>query len=193
MSQDPQQLVLAGTGNIYVAPAGTTLPADTDPTAELDPAFIELGLTTTDGATFTRTPEIQEFGSWQRRRTTRREVVSETLVAAFSLQQWNSDNFSLAFGGGTFAETDPGVFKYTPPSAAESLPEYAFVLDWRDGDKNYRVVIERGNHTEAVETTLARSDLSVLPISFSALGGEDEDDPGWFFITDDPAFETTGS
>lgn len=186
MSHNTDELVVAGTGDIWVAPVGATLPDD--PTADLDAAFVQLGLTTEDGVKLTRTPEIQEFKAWQRRSPVRRELTGEEIMLAFSLEQWNGPNFSFAFGGGSVEETDPGVFRYDFPSDSAQLEEKSLVAEWRDGDKHYRVVCERGNVTDGTEVELVRTALAVLPIGYKALAPNGEDTVSAFLLTDDPAF-----
>lgn len=189
MAQDAAELVVASHGDVYVAPVGTTLPGDTDADLSLNAAFVNLGLVTEDGVTITATPEIQDFGAWQRSQPVRRERVTQTLSLGFALEQWNVDNVPLAFGGGEVVETAAGVFKYTFPADDDALDERAIVLDWQDGTKKYRMVFERGNVTEAVSTTLSRSALATLPITFSVLSPEDGGSPG-YFLAEDTSFSS---
>ena len=189
MAQDTNELVVASHGDVYVAPVGTTLPGDTDVDAALDAAFVNLGLITEDGVTFSASPDIQEFMAWQRQQPVRRERTGQALSFGFALEQWNTENVPFAFGGGTVVETASGVFKYEFPDDDDALDERSIVLDWQDGTKKYRLVFERGNVTEAVETNLVRSALATLPITFSVLAPEDGTSPG-FFLAEDVSFST---
>lgn len=191
MSQDSKELVVASHGEWSVAPVGTTIPDD--PTAELDAAFVGLGLITEDGVKFSRGVTIQDFKAWQKRAPVRRELTDEEIMASAVLEQWNADNFAFAFGGGAVEEVKPGLFKYEFPSADDALAEKASVIRWRDGERNYQIAFERGNVTEQVEVNLKRSDLAQLPIGYKALAGNTEDTLGVSFVTDDEAFAPAGS
>lgn len=188
MAQDPNELVIAGTGAISVGPIGSTLP--TSPTAALS-GYTELGYTTEDGVKFTKERDIKDFFAWQKKDPVRRELISRTLVAAYALEQWNGDTVTHAYGGGEVTEPTPGTFRYDFPTEDDALDEVTEVIDWQDGDKHYRFVIPRGTVSENVETDLMRTELSVLPVTFKALaplnGGIA------YILTDDPAFEPAGS
>lgn len=181
---DSNELVVAANGSIHVGPVGTSVPED--PTDALT-GFTELGYVTEDGVTFGRGVTVQDFRAWQKRLPVRHSVTEEEMTASFALEQWNEDNFDFAFGGGEVTEPEPGIFRYDFPSGDDALDERALVIRWADGDKHYQLAFERGNVTDEVEVQLARTDLSVLPIGYKALSGDD-DTIGVFFTTDDPAF-----
>lgn len=187
MPQDSEQLVVAIAGSVKLANLADApdLPADDDGPTDDTPDFTDLGYTTTEGVTFTATPTTEDIDAWQSATPIRRLVTARALAIAFQLQQWNQDNFSLAFGGGEWSEPAPGVFRYDPPADTDALSEYALIVDFADGDKNARVVTFRGNVTDAVETQLMRTGPSVLPITFQALTPDDKD-RSWYFVGDDP-------
>jgi hypothetical protein len=181
---DANELLVASSGSVYVAPVGTTLP--TSATASLNAAFTELGYVTEDGVSLNVEPQIEEFMAWQSRQPVRRELTGQDITVSFSLEQWNSDSIILAFGGGSVTEAG-GQYTYNFPADTEALDERALVVEWKDGTKDYRAVFARGNVTDSVETSLTRSNLAVLPITFKALepsaGGA-----AAYIVTDDTAF-----
>lgn len=185
-----EQIAVAASGHISVAPIGTTLP--TDPTAALDDAFVDLGYVTEDGVTFTAEPTVEDINAWQSATPVRRLVTARALTVTWQGLEWNKDTFALAFGGGTWTEPTSGVYQYDPPADTDALAEYALVIDAADGDKNYRWIVKRGNVTDAVETNLVRSGAALLPVTFSALTPDGED-TAWLFLTDDAAFDIVGS
>lgn len=186
---DATKTVVANRGDLYIAPVGTTIPAD--PTSVLADPWKELGYVGEDGATFNRNIDIEEFMAWQARTAIRREVTGEELACTFELLEWSGDNFVFAFGGGEVTEDTPGIYHYEFPTGADALSENALILRWQDGEKNYQLGFERGSPTDEVEFELHRSDLAVLPVTFEALASEDSS--GVTFDTDDPAFEPEGS
>jgi hypothetical protein len=180
------ELVVASNGQVYVAPLGTTLPAyNTDPTASLNAAFGALGYVTEDGVTITATPDITEFRAWQSEQAVRRDRKSLDMQYAFALEQWSRKAVITAFGGGEITSAG-GFYTYVLPTSADPLEELSLIIDWQDGDKNYRWVHQRGNVTDAVETKLKADELSLLPITFKGLDALDGAAP--YLITDDPAF-----
>jgi hypothetical protein len=190
LAQDTKQIKVLSEGDLFIAPVGTALPETVD--EALDPAFINLGLVTDDGVTFSRGQEVEDIMSWQRQTPSRRIVTGRTFTAAAQLQQHNPDNFALAFGGGEWSEPDAGIYRYDPPADGDALAEYAVVIDAQDGDRHDRAVILRSTVEGEVETQFVRNAASVLPITFSALTPDDADRP-WYYLSDDEAFAGAGS
>lgn len=169
MALDENEVVVAGTGHLWVAPVGTTLPApNTDPTADLT-GFVDLGYTEEDGVTLRGFVEISEFKVWQNTSPVRRSRTSQGREIQTNLVQWNEASLVAAFGGGT-VDTSGSYPTYTFPEAGDVLQEYAVVLDWQDGDRNFRLVDPRMNAgLENVETTLNANSMAPLPILFRSL------------------------
>lgn len=186
MANTASELVVASSGSIAVAPLGTTLP--TNPTAALAAGFVDLGYASEDGVTLSATPTVEEFSAWQSRQAVRRELTAQEVQASFVLEQWNADTVPLAFGGGTITEPTAGVYRYDFLDDGAALDERILVVTWQDGDKDYRMVFERGNVTDAVETSLTRGALAMLPITFKASAAPGGG-PG-YILTNDPAFDT---
>ena len=188
MAKDSQELRVAAYGSIYVAEYGATLPtAGDDPTASLDGAFVELGYANEDGATLSTSPEVEDFRGWQSAEILRREVTQRDSSLSFTLLQWNVHTVPFAFGGGTIEDHGSGIYSYTPPAGQDALDERSLVLDWNDGDANYRIVVPRGNVTEETETQLQRAALAELPITFGVLAPSEGVSP-WYILSDDPNF-----
>jgi hypothetical protein len=191
MAQESKEIVIAPGADIFVGPVGTAFPDD--PTGKVDAKFTELGLISEDGAKFNYGITIGEVKAAQKKQAVRRFVTDEEVLAGFSLEQFNATNWALAFGGGEFEETSPGIYTYKFPGGDEALNEQALLIRWVDGKRHFQLGIERGNVTEGVEIGLKRSEAAMIPISFKALAGEGEDTVGVIFCTDDAAFEPAGS
>jgi stage V sporulation protein SpoVS len=182
------EIVVANTGAVSVAPVGTALP--TNPTAALNAAFIGLGYINEDGVSLSITPQITEFMAWQSRQAIRRELTAQEVQAQFNLQQWNETTVPLAFGGGAVTNPSGSIYKYTLPLDGDALDERALVIDGIDGSRHFRLVLPRGNVTDAVSTTFRRSQEALLPITFKALQPSDGEAPGYFLFDDAEAFAT---
>jgi len=185
MANDADQIVVAANGTVYAAPVGTTQPVT--PTEAPSAAWVDLGYINEDGATFTDTKEIEDITSWQSFYPTRKIVTAKEATVSFALQQWNEQSIPLAFGGGAVTNPSVGVWRYVPPDP-ETLDERALMIDWTDGDKDYRLIIPKGLVTEAVETQLVRTGSAELPITFSAVPDTDEDP--FILLTNDLAFSS---
>lgn len=189
---DPNEIVIAADGQIYVAPLGTTLPAvNSDPTAALNAAFVGLGYATEDGVSFKVTPDVKDHTVWQSRQAVRRVVQSREVEAGFELVQWNEATVPFAFGGGSVTSAG-GFYTYSLPDDSDALDEVSMVIDFADGDRNGRIVIPRGNVTDAVEAKFQATEMAGLPITFKALapiaGGT-----AMYVIFDDAAAFAAGS
>lgn len=179
------EIVVGANGTLYVALVGSAIPATiADP---LDADWIDLGFASEDGVAWTDGKTIKPLRGWQSFYDLRRIITAREGMLKYGLIQWSGDNFRLAFGGGTITESAPGsgLYEYTPPDP-EEIDERAQAIEWQDGAKNYRLIFPKGMVTENVETTIARTDMAMLPITFSLLG-EDGVEP-FRLQTDDPAF-----
>ena len=184
--KDTAQIVVGANGSVLVAPVGTTEP--TSIAIALDPAFIDLGFVTEDGATFLDGKTIEDITVWQLFYAARKLVTEKEASLAFVLAQWSETNIPLAFGGGITVVDVVGEFSYTPP-APGLIDERAMILEWVDGTKNYRIIIPRGLVTENVETNVVKTGSAELPITFSIVGTAAG--TPWYLQTDDPALDPT--
>ncbi len=188
MPQDTDEILVAAKGNIYIAPVGTSLPATE--VATLNGSFIDLGYTTEEGTSLTYGQTTEDIGAWQSPDPVRRIRTGTSMTVTFNLLQFNRLSFSLAFGGGTWSNASATSWRYDPPDSDDGLAEYAMVVDWQDGSKKTRLVVERGTVSEDVSTSLVRTNAAVLPISLKALK-PDSSNSAWYSVTGDTEFGTT--
>ena len=181
---DASEIIVAGSGEVYVAAVGTALP--TTATETLNAAFVGLGYHTEDGVSISVSPTVEEFMAWQSRQAIRREMTAQEIQVSFSLQQWNEETLPLAFGGGAISSVSGG-YRYDFPTDTASLVEKAMIVDCVDGSENHRFVFTRGTVVEAVETQFSRGATALLPITFKVLGPEAGGAPG-YYLTDSAAF-----
>jgi hypothetical protein len=184
MTLDSDQIVVAGSGEVYVAPVGSTAPSGaTALSGAWDAAWVGLGYTTEEGVQFSDQPTITDINAWQSQYPVRRIVGTRANDFSFTCLQWNQTTFGLAFGGGTWTEPSTGIFRFAPP-AAGVLDERALGVEWVDGDYTYRLIVPKGIVTGGVEFGLTRTDAAQLPITFSTTP-TGVGDP-WYLFTDDP-------
>lgn len=182
MALDPTQVVIAPGGSIAVAPELTTEP--TNEASALNAAFVEVGYVSEDGVRFNTSPNVTDIGAWQTAYPLRSETETRTGAIAFTMRQWNADNFKVAFGGGEIEVVSAGHYKYTPPTGNPAVRIVA--VTWTD-THTYRLVVPRAQITDAVEVPLRRAAAADLPVTFRVLGPAAGGDP-WYLLTDDPDF-----
>lgn len=188
MAFDPRNILIAGTGELNVAPELTTLPTTLDGT--LDPAFVGVGYSTEDGAKFTDSKSTNAVRPWQSFYPVRYHVTERDAMIETTLLEWNSATTLLAFGGGEITEVNPGEFTYTPPPP-ETIDVRAVVLDIVDGAVRYRWCIARAFVTSNTESDFAKTGPALLPVTLMAMANGDEDP--WFFITNAENMAPVGS
>jgi hypothetical protein len=166
MAQDSTAILVAGSGKLFVAPLGTTLP--TDLSTALNAAFIDTGFVSKEGMTLSFAKTKEPVNVWQQFEAVRYVVQESSAQISGVLRQWDQHTIPLAFGGGAITEPTTGIFKYTP-AAPEEIDERAIVLEWLVGASKFRLKAPRAQVTEGVETTLARSAPSDLPINLGLI------------------------
>lgn len=170
---------VAGTGEVFVAPSGTAAP--TDAAAALAAAWVGLGYTSTDGVEFTVSRNTQDIDGWQ---GSKLRVVTESQPVSikFALMETDAQSLSLALGGGT-AVTATGKTTYTPPKEGENAIRSAAVK-FTDGSVNYLYYFPRVQVEGDVSFKLSRSEAVMYDVTLGVLAN----DPKFTILTDDPNF-----
>lgn len=177
------EIIIGSKGKIYVAPANTAAPNDA--LEVLDVAWVDVGVVTEDGVTFTDNRTITDIEQWGGFYPVRKITTARETTVSFALRQWNSENLKLALGGG---DVTGGV--YTPPAANE-MAEHALIVQWQDGLSEFRLYIARGMVSSSVSFSLTKGGNAELPVEFSVLGSSegDEDSP-YLLLTDASGFDS---
>lgn len=185
MTIDSTEILVPARAYVYLAPTGTVAPATS--TEALDPAWVNVGLTTPDSLSFSTQPQFQDVNSHQSDFPTRRFQTSESAAIQVDLQQWNAKNLIGVFGGGSVTEPDPagapGEFKFTPP-AFGVRDEKSAILEVIDGSKNYRWIIPRCMQDQGVQADMHKGQEQRLPLRLTLLG-DDGADP-YYVLSNDP-------
>jgi hypothetical protein len=90
------QIRVAGTGNIFRAPLGSTMPVDS--TTALSAAFVNVGYAT-NGFEVAQDRKTKEIPVWQSQEAARLLTTGLTRKFKFELQQTNKTTLGLAWGG----------------------------------------------------------------------------------------------
>lgn len=191
MAADVEPIVIGANGRVFVGDPETVTPPS-DSTSALGAGYHNVGVISEDGARFTDTRNVFDVRIWGSFYPARRGVESRDAMIAFVMRGWDGVSVPLAFGGGAITETSPGSgeFVYTPP-APELIDLRTMVVEWEDGNRHFRLYMERGLVTNNVETQFFRTGPSDLPIEFSATPNPG-DDP-YLLYTDDANFANLGT
>lgn len=178
MALDSSELFVAGTGNIYVAPYGTSMPNAIDDTLDAD--FVDLGFLSEDGFRFTPALEKIDLYGWQSEDPLRNVVTKRPKTISLDFMQSNTDVFQLYFGGGTFNGT-----VYSPPTTGE-VDERSLVADVTDGERLWRFWFVKVTVATNREVSFTRSKNAEWGVDLSVLGVGSGD--AWNFDYDDSQF-----
>ncbi|KOX05212.1 hypothetical protein [Streptomyces sp. NRRL B-3648] len=183
------EIRVAGTGRILVAPVGTAAPTDT--AAAWAAAWRDLGYTSQDGIKLSKKDKLDPVETWQSVSPARFIYSDRDLTVKFQLLQLNEDTLPFFMGGDTLAETatGSGIYKYDL-AVAPKFNEKALGIEFTDGSSiTYRFVIPRGQVTETEELSLTRTASIKLGVTFTALSVDDTK-PLATFLMKDPAYST---
>ncbi|MEV8344545.1 hypothetical protein [Streptomyces niveus] len=192
-SANNTQIVIPQITRIFLAPVGSTAPADA--TAAMPEALRNVGLTTEDSLKFNSEPNFEQVRSAQSSYPTRTFQTTDAATVEVDLQQWSGTNFQAVYGGGEITEITPAGgpvgakhYRFAPPKIG-GRSEIMAVIEVIDGGKHYRYVFPRCMQMEGVSKDLAKTKEAVLPLRLAVQGGDELD--AWYVMTDDPAFDLT--
>lgn len=180
------QIRVAGSGKLLVAPVGTVAPTDT--VTAWGATWQDLGFTSDAGVTFSKKDTFDKVPLWQVMVTGRLVPKERVLTFKFDLTQINAVTLPLWGGGGVVATNGATANEYVY-SIAENLSSYerALGIEWTDnnGAIIHRLVVPRGQVTDTTDIGLTRTKSASLGITFEAMG-LDGTTPLVNFIMKDP-------
>ena len=134
------QIRVAGTGAVWRAPAGTTMPVDS--VTAWGAGFVNLGYGN-DGFTAKPNYKTKQVRGWQNRGVLRNITTEFDWVFEFELMQSNVATLSLAWGNAVITAGTLGA--YTMALPADPAAEFILGFDWSDGLLNQRIIIPRAS------------------------------------------------
>lgn len=184
MALESSELVVTGTGHIWVAPVGADFPDGIGDEIDRSDGWIDLGYATEEGARFSFGREINEAFGWQSSDPLRLISTRRPKSVAFDLMQWNRHTVELALGGGSVTEPSTGEYEYAPP-ADSYIDERALIIEGMDGDYTYRFCYRKAFNQSTVEFAFVRENPVVFPIDMKILAADGGLAP-YLIQTDDP-------
>lgn len=165
MALNATEVRVAGSGAIWKAPTGTTLP--TDEVSAWGTGWVNLGFVE-DGFKVKQDLKTTEVSAWQTLEPVRIINDSLTRSVSFTLEQSNKDTVELAWGGATITPGTGGKYTLAIPSAS-AVAEFIIGLDWNDGATTQRIIFTRAALLSLPELTFSRKDAVKYPLEFRAL------------------------
>jgi hypothetical protein len=183
VATDADNVRVALTGNVYIAPKGTAAPADLDSAWASD--WVDLGYLSDDGVEMSYSTDTEDIGAWQSLSPVRKVLTGVDMTLGFTAIELKTSSVTLYFPSATMTDVSPTVHKLSIP-AAPSPDERAIGLEWVDGDIKNRLIIARGEVTNRDSITLARSGAVALPMTVSAYADTAPEIAVW--LSNDPAW-----
>jgi hypothetical protein len=166
MALDSDNVRVAVTGAVYVAPTGTTAPTASDST--LDASFADLGYVSADGIAETIDKSTTQIRSWQDGSLVR-EIVSEgTYSVDLTFIETKEAVLELYYGSAITA----GELGLNPRATGG---RQSFVIDVVDGDSVERTYIPAGEITSVGERTLASGEAIGYNVTITAYADASSD------------------
>jgi hypothetical protein len=166
MTLTSSEVRVAGTGELFLAPLGTTRPLN--PGTALDAAFIPYGYTTDDGVALARATERSGINAWQAKSPVRWVITGTSLTIRCSLLQSNKDSFKLWLGSGDFTQIGAAMAWKADIPVDPTSQQFAAVMEWKDGSITNRLSLEKVELTETGDITLTKTGYN-LPVTLTAV------------------------
>lgn len=183
MALESSEVRSFGFGHVYIAPVGTTEPANINAAVSGD--WVELGHVSDAGPRFSFGKGRTPVRSWQSYPEPVRNLKAESVTTvSFDLLQWNGDTLSLALGGGSWSATGTGLFQYEPADASENN-EVALIVEATDDEFDWRFIFRKTENQANVDFGWTGTALAPLPIVSTVLAADGDLKP-YKIQTNDP-------
>jgi hypothetical protein len=166
MALDSDNVRVAVTGAVYVAPAGTSAPTASDST--LNALFKDLGYVHSDGISESIDKSTNQIRSWQDGSLVREIVSDGTYSVSFTLIETKQEVLELYYG----VDIVDGEVDIDPRKTGGRK---SFVIDVIDGDSVERTYIPTGEVTSVGERTLASGEAIGYEVTITAYADESSD------------------
>ena len=155
MALTTENVNVAVTGGVYVAPLATALPATAADAIAV--GYTEVGYLTEDGITQSIGGSTTDIKAWQNADVVRILQTEHTLTYKLTLLETNEDSLEL-YSGGNYAA---GVVEIK----AGVMPHNVFVFEVVDGEDHIRVVVPDGQISERGDIVYQNGAAIAYPIT----------------------------
>jgi len=164
MALDSDNVRVAVSGAVYVAPTGSTAP--TTSSSALDVAFVDLGYVSADGISESIDRSTTQIRAWQNGSLVREVTAEGTYSVSMTFIETNEAVLELYYG----TANSSGQFDIDPTSTGGRK---SFVLDVVDGSNVERIYIPAGEITALGERTLASGEAVGYDVTITAYADTD--------------------
>lgn len=165
---NPGNVRVAGTGSLWKAPLGTTLP--TDSTTAWGAGFVNLGFAT-NGFTLTQDVKKQDITAWQTLTPVRSIFTSLVRKLAFESLESNINTVPLAWGGAAMTPGLAGIYTLDIPEG--QLTDFILGVDWSDGTLTQRIIVKRASLLTLPTLKFVRDDAVRYSLEVQAVAPSD--------------------
>ena len=165
MALDATKIKVAGTGSIWKAPAGTTLPSDS--TTAYASGFLNLGWISDGGFQIDQSLKTKGVNAWQSIEVVRMISTSLERSVSFEALESNKQTIQLAWNG-TVTPGSGGAYSMSLTSSALNT-EFILGIDWSDGTTSQRIVFPRAVLKSLPKIKYTRQDAVTLSLEIQAL------------------------
>ncbi|MFJ4418291.1 hypothetical protein [Streptomyces sp. NPDC088925] len=183
MANDADNVRVGLNGSVYIAPKGTTAPADLS--SPWGTGWVDLGYLSDDGVSLEYSTDSEDINAWQSLSPVRKVLTSVNMTLGFTAIELKTSTITLYFPSATMEDNAGTVHKLSIP-AAPTPDERAIGLEWRDGDITNRLVVARGEVTDRGAITIGRSAAVGLEMTVSAYADSAPEIAVW--LSNDPAW-----
>lgn len=164
MALVPEEILVAPTGSVFLAPVGTAPPTDT--TTAWPAGWADLGYLSEDAVTGSYDSTTVDIMAWQADAPVYTDV-SVIQSLQFQLMQWNEETLTFAFGGGvwTAGTTDAS---YAAP-AKSAYVEQALGVELLKGATVFRFGYARVKVTDLGDTNFKGDEAALLDVTVKVL------------------------
>jgi hypothetical protein len=159
MALDSDNVRVAVTGAVYVAPVGTAAPTASG--SALNVAFVDLGYVSADGITESIDRSTTQIRAWQNGSLVREVTSDGTYSVSMTFIETQESVLELYYGNSATA----GKLDIDPTSTGGRK---SFVIDVVDGDDVERIYIPAGEITSLGERTLASGEAVGYEVTITA-------------------------
>ena len=172
MALDSDNVRVAVTGAVYVAPTGTTAPTASD--SALDVAFVDLGYVSADGITECIDKSTTQVRAWQDGSLVREIVSDGTYSLEMTFIETKETVLELYYG----STITTGEMNLDPRKTGG---RQSFVVDVIDGTAIERIYVAYGEITSVGERTLASGEAIGYSVTITAYADASSDVAKKFF------------
>ncbi len=164
MANSATNVVVGGSGTVYVASGTPTPPTDL---AAAGTAYTAVGYISDGGMTVGIARQINDVNVWQSLDPVRKIPQSRTVSLKLELMEFSTTNVIYALGGGT-ATLGTATGTYTMPSPSDVVT-LAVIADVIDGSYTFRYFFPSMYQAGDLEIPVGRTDAAKLSVEFNNL------------------------